>query len=443
MNATGRDRSRSPAGQALEERLAALRTEVKPGHCLPRAFYTDPQIFERDLERMLLRHWFCAGHASSLPAPGDFFLVDLGPESVILCRDRDGAIHALLNVCRHRGSRVCVARSGSAVGGGFTCPYHAWSYGLDGRLRAARGMPDSFRREDAGLKSLRVQVLEGLVFVSFAADPPALDDAARALAAAAGTHGWARARVAHRASFEIRANWKLAVENYMECYHCQPSHAEFARRHAYARPAAQRAEIEHAARARSAALGISIADVDGYGLAARPGQESIAVLRSALLEGHLTASPDGRPVAPLMGEFRDYDGSSTYFDVGPISDFLAYADHGLVYRFIPRSVDRTEMEVLWLVHEDAVEGRDYDLARLTWLWQVTSVEDKQIIERNQEGVNSRYYEPGPYSLQERYAGHFVDWYLTDIGAGAAAGPRGARHDESHAATRNETHEVMP
>jgi phenylpropionate dioxygenase-like ring-hydroxylating dioxygenase large terminal subunit len=434
MNATGRDRSRSPAEHALDERFAALRAQVKPGHCLPRAFYTDPEIFERDLERMLLRHWFCAGHVSSLRAPGDFFLVDLGPESVILCRARDGAIHALLNVCRHRGSRVCVARSGSAVGGGFTCPYHAWSYGLDGRLRAAREMPESFRREDAGLKQLQVRVLEGLVFVSFAADPPALDDAARALAAAAGAHGWARARVAHRASFEIRANWKLAVENYMECYHCQPSHAEFARRHAYARPAAQRADVEHAARARSDALGICIADVDGYGLAARPGQESIAVLRSALLDGHLTASPDGRPVAPLMGRF----------DVGPISDFLAYADHGLVYRFIPRSVDRTEMEVLWLVHEDAVEGRDYDLARLTWLWQVTSVEDKQIIERNQEGVNSRYYEPGPYSLQERYAGHFVDWYLAEIGAAAAAGPRHApANTGSHDATRHETHEVMP
>ena len=440
MNSTtGRDRRIRAAGPALEERLAILRAHVQPGHSLPRAFYTDPDIFERDLERMLLKHWFCAGHVSSLAAPGDFFLVDLGPESVILSRARDGAVHALLNVCRHRGSRVCVARSGSAAGGGFTCPYHAWSYGLDGRLRVAREMPESFRREDYGLRQLAVRVLEGLVFVSFAAEPPALDDAARALADAAGTHGWAHARVAHRESFEIRANWKLAVENYMECYHCQPSHPEFARRHVYARPARQGAEVESAARARSAALGIGIADVDGYGLAARTGQESIAVFRSGLLDGHLTASHDGRPVAPLMGEFRDYDGSSTYFDVGPISDFLAYADHGLVYRFIPRSVDRTEMEVLWLVHAEAVAGRDYDLARLTWLWQVTSVEDKQIIERNQEGVNSRYYEPGPYSLQERYAGRFVDWYLEDIGAGTAAGPhRAGRGDWD-----DKVREVMP
>ncbi len=364
---------------------------------------------------MLLRHWFCAGHLSSLAGPGDYFLVDMGRESAIVCRAADGTIHALLNVCRHRGSRVCVARSGTAVGGGFTCPYHAWSYGLDGRLRAAREMPASFRREDYGLKSLPVRVMEGLIFVSFAEQPPALDDAARALADAAGTHGWAGAKVAHRESFEIRANWKLAIENYMEYYHCQPSHPDFSRRHVYARPAAQAADIERAAHARSAALGIRIADVDRYGLQAGAGQESTSVFRSALLAGHATASADGTLLAPLMGKFRDSDASSTYFDIGPVSDFLAYPDYGVIYRFIPRSVERTEMEVLWLVRADAIAGRDYDVSRLTWLWQVTSLEDKQIIERNQEGVNSRYYEPGPYSLQESYARRFVEWYLAELG----------------------------
>lgn len=404
----------------VDSYLQSACSELKPGYALPRAFYTDPEIFERDLRFMLLRRWFCAGHISSIPQAGDFFLVDLGAESVILCRDRDGAVQALLNVCRHRGSRVCIARAGNAAGGGFTCPYHAWSYGLDGHLRAAREMPASFKREEAGLKRLSVRVLEGLIFVSFAAAPPALDDVAAALAASAGTHGWAQAKVAHRASFEIHANWKLAVENYMECYHCQPSHPEFARRHVYSRPRSQSAALEGTARARSESLGIHIADVDGYGLRARAAQESAAVLRSALFAGHATASPDGLPLAPLMGKFPAYDGCSTYFDIGPLSDFLAYPDHGLMYRFIPRSVDRTEMEVLWLVDGHAVEGRDYSVERLTWLWQVTSVEDKQIIERNQEGVNSHFYEPGPYSLQEEYANRFVEWYLADIGASPAA-----------------------
>jgi phenylpropionate dioxygenase-like ring-hydroxylating dioxygenase large terminal subunit len=408
------------AVDSSEPILHAACTKLRPGHSLPRAFYTDPQLFELDLERMLLQHWFCVGHASSLRASGDYFLVDLGRESVIVCRDREGEIRALLNVCRHRGSRVCIERSGNAAGGGFTCPYHAWSYGLDGHLRAAREMREGFDRAAAGLRQLSLRVLQGLIFVSFAEHPPALDTVAAALATSAAVHGWADAKVAHRASFEIRANWKLAVENYMECYHCQPSHPEFARRHVYSRPATQSGVHELEARVRSEALGIRIADMDGYGLHAGQGQESMAVMRSALFAGHATASQDGLPLAPLMGNFPAFDGSSTYFDVGPISDFLAYPDHGLIYRFVPRAVDRTDMEVLWLVDGKAIEGRDYTVERLTWLWQVTSVEDKQIIERNQEGVNSHYYEPGPYSLQEEYASRFVEWYLADIGASATA-----------------------
>jgi phenylpropionate dioxygenase-like ring-hydroxylating dioxygenase large terminal subunit len=115
-----------------------------------------------------------------------------------------------------------------------------------------------------------------------------------------------------------------------------------------------------------------------------------------------------------MGSFSAPDGNSTYFDIGPISDFLAYPDHGVIYRFIPRTVDHTEMEVIWLVHQDAVEGVDYDVGRLTWLWKTTSAQDKKIVEMNQAGVNSRYFEPGPYSLQETYAARFVDWYLEEL-----------------------------
>ena len=145
--------------------------------------------------------------------------------------------------------------------------------------------------------------------------------------------------------------------------------------------------------------------------------ESVSVFRSALYEGLDSATPDGRRIARLMGEFSAHDGNSTYFDIGPISDFLAYPDHGVIYRFIPRSVEHTEMEVIWLVHEDAMEGTDYDVAQLTWLWKTTSLEDKRIVEQNQAGVNSRFFEPGPYSAQEPYARRFVDWYLREL-AGA-------------------------
>jgi Rieske 2Fe-2S family protein len=396
--------------------LAARIRNHPPGHALTRDFYTDPAIFEHDMERMLLRHWFCAGHVSSIPRAGDYLLVDLGPESVIIVRNSAGEVRALLNVCRHRGSRLCAGRTGKAQSARLTCPYHAWTYDLDGNLLAARQMPDAFRREDFSLKSLPVRLMEGLIFTTFAKDPLDLGAAADALARSAGVHGWATAKVAHREMYSIRANWKLAIENYMECYHCAPAHPEFSKRHVLARPAELNVELELAGRKRAEALGIVVPDIDQYGCAARTGRESVAVMRSALHDGVVSATDDGRSVARLMGAFSASDGNSTYFDIGPISHFLAYPDHGVIYQFIPRGVDQTDMEVIWLVHQDAVEGVDYDVGRLTWLWKTTSAEDKKIVEMNQAGVNSRFFEPGPYSLQETYAARFVDWYLHELSA---------------------------
>jgi phenylpropionate dioxygenase-like ring-hydroxylating dioxygenase large terminal subunit len=396
--------------------LAALIRRHAPGHALEREFYTDPQIFERDMDRLLLRHWFCAAHVSSVPHAGDFLVVDLGSESVIILRTQHGEIRALVNVCRHRGSRICTARAGTAPAGRLTCPYHAWSYDLNGRLLVAQQMPDSFDRDQHALKSLTVRVVDGLIFTTFAERPLDFASAEQALSQSARVHGWARAKVAHREVYSIQANWKLAIENYMECYHCKPAHVEYSKRHVYARPAKQGEQLEQAGRRRAEALGIFIADVDQYGCAATPGGESVSVFRSALYDGVASATSDTLPIARLMGDFPDYDGNSTYFDIGPLSDFLAYADHGIIYRFMPRAVQHTEMEVIWLVHEDAVEGRDYDIERLTWLWNTTSAEDKKIIEMNQAGVNSRYFVPGPYSLQEPYARRFVDWYLSELGA---------------------------
>lgn len=386
----------------------------RQGHALARDFYTDPAIFEHDMQCMLLRHWFCAGHISSIPHAGDYLVVDLGFESLILVRTTAGEVRALLNVCRHRGSRLVSARSGKAQSARLTCPYHAWSYDLDGNLTVARQMPASFNRSDVALKSFPVRIMEGLIFTTFAQEPLDLGPATDALARSAGVHGWATAKVAHRELYSIKANWKLAVENYMECYHCTPAHPEFAKRHVYARPAEQAADLERAGRTRAEALGIVVPDIDQYGCAAGAGRESVAVMRSALHDGLASATDDGRAVARLMGAFSASDGNSTYFDIGPLSDFLAYPDHGVIYRFIPRTVDHTEMEVLWLVHRDAVEGIDYDVGRLTWLWKTTSAEDKKIVEMNQAGVNSRYFVPGPYSLQEAYAARFVDWYLSDL-----------------------------
>jgi len=153
---------------------------------------------------------------------------------------------------------------------------------------------EAFDRADFSLKSLPVRVMQGLIFTTFAQNPLDLRTAEEALAQSAGVHGWADAKVAHRELYSIKANWKLAVENYMECYHCTPAHPEFAKRHVYARPAESTGELERAGRTRAAALGIAVPDVDLYGCAAGAGSESVSIMRSALNDGMASATDDGR-----------------------------------------------------------------------------------------------------------------------------------------------------
>lgn len=381
------------------------------GHGLARPFYADPDIFARDMERLFHRHWHCLAHESVVPAPGDFELFRLGDEQVILTRDQTGALHALINVCRHRGAEVCTEQKGNAKL--FVCPYHAWSYTLDGALRAARLMPKDFDRAAHGLKKLHLRLSEGLVFISFAAEPLDFAPIANALRASCGEYGWGAAKVAHRETYAIDANWKLAVENYVECYHCGPAHPEYSQTHALEKPPEVIAGLNAAMEERSCALGIGVVSGDHWQNSAQ-GQEAIHVFRYALYEGVSTGSEDGSPLAPLMGRFTDYDGGVTSIHLGGTSFLVCYPDHGMIYRFVPKTVDTCEMELVWLVRAGAEAGRDYDLSRLTWLWKVTTEEDKTIIEHTARGVRSRFFEPGPIAPMEYNELRYIGWYLEEL-----------------------------
>jgi Rieske 2Fe-2S family protein len=133
---------------SLDQRIATLIAAQPAGRSLLQAFYADPEIYRRDLDRVLMRHWLCAGHESRVSKPGDFFLVEVAEESIVIVRGRDGALRALANVCRHRGSRVCREAEGNAKL--FICPYHAWTYDIDGSLKAARHMEEGFDRPRTG-----------------------------------------------------------------------------------------------------------------------------------------------------------------------------------------------------------------------------------------------------------------------------------------------------
>lgn len=401
------DRGQMGMGQGLGQLIA----QSAPTQSLAQAFYCEPAIYERDLERVFMTCWLYAAHVSEIPKVGDYVLLEVGAESVIVVRGRDGEIRALVNVCRHRGSRVCVEPRGSAKR--LMCPYHAWTYDLDGRLVTARLMPEGFDKESHGLTPLQLRVFAGFIFVSFAEEPADFSVVEQNLAARLEPYRFEATKVVFRELFKIRANWKLMTENYVECYHCAPAHPEFALSHSIKLPREKIAELQAAMMARAKTCGLDAPFVSRVGRD-DPAGVQYHYDRYALLDGYVTGSQDGTALAPLLGEIPDYDGGATNIQIGPVSFFLAYNDHLVVYRFLARGPQETDAEVFWLVRGDAREGQDFDLERLTWLWRVTSEADKLIVERNQEGVNSRFYRPGPYSPMEDYAVRFLDWYLQAI-----------------------------
>lgn len=401
----------APVAPVAGDRIDAMIARHRPGLGLERDFYTSPEVYERDLDRVFRRHWHCIAHESAIPNPNDFELFRMATEQVILTRDGDGQIHALLNICRHRGAEVCTAQKGNARA--FVCPYHAWTYGNDGRLKAARLMPKDFRREDHGLRRLHVRVSEGLVFISFADTPLDFTEVERLLHATAGQYGWGSARIAHRESYPVAANWKLAVENYVECYHCGPAHPEYSQTHALEQPLDRIADMNAAMEARTCALGIEVGQGDAW-QTSREGREAIHAFRYALYDGVETGSQDGKALAPPMGRFTGFDGGVTSVHLGGTTFLVCYPDHGMIYRFIPTGPETAEMELIWLVDAGAVEGRDYDLKRLVWLWTVTTEEDKKIIEHTARGVRSKYFTPGPIAPMESNELRYIDWYLDEI-----------------------------
>ena len=413
----------SPA--RLAEMAAAQRQ--RPGFAMDAYFYRSQAVYRKELDEILFKSWLYAGHVSQLANAGDYFLYNLAEDSIVVVRDGTGEIHALMNVCRHRGARFCDAPQGSRKT--FVCPYHGWVYELDGRLKAARDMQSKadFDTADYALKRAQCTVFEGLIFINCdqqaAPFRPALDTIEPALR----PYGLPSAKIAHRQVYEVAANWKLALENYLECYHCATAHRAYAKLHTLEalgpKVEALNAKMLERAEAQTGVRGIAHEHYQVYGGAPEFGCCAYTS-RYALYDGFKTGSRGGQPVAPLMGEFKGYDGGAGDFQLGPLAFMLNYPDHCVLYRFTPRGLGNTDMELVWFVRGDAQEGRDYDREQLIWLWDRTSIEDQYIIMRNSEGVHSRFFEPGPYHPQhESLCIEFVGWYLSAMERGPAAPPR--------------------
>jgi Rieske 2Fe-2S family protein len=398
--------------KAIDGLIDEQRQRTDAGVGLTQPFFNDAEVYQRDIDRVFMRSWIYACHASEIPNVGDFQLLEVGEESVIVVRSAADRFSALINVCRHRGSRVCTEAAGNKSR--FVCPYHAWAYDLDGKLAHARHMPEDFDKESKPLKQIQLRELHGLLFVNFDPNAEGFDAIEQAMDPCLAPYGLRDAKVAHRDTYRIEANWKLAVENYSECYHCAPAHPEYSMAHSLKDPGARDTDAMAAVMAKAPACGLSTERVNQVFDTAVAFGADYAYERYPLLNDHLTGSQDGKPVAPLMGSIKDFDGGTTDLQVGPVTFGLAYCDHIVLYRFTPRGVNACDCDISWLVRGDAEEGADYDRDKLTWLWDVTTIADKRIIEDNQAGVNSRFFEPGPFSEMEVFTQRFEKWYLAAI-----------------------------
>ena len=384
----------------------------KPGWSLEQRFYTDPEIYALELEHIVTRSWIFAGHQSQLPEAGDFRVLNVANESAIIVRSEDGNIKAFANVCRHRGSIVCLEERGNQRK--FSCPYHAWVYDTDGKLLAARDMPENFDKANYGLHQLSLEIIHGLIFVCFCDDPPSVEAARRELAEPMAMFDFENLKVAAQKSYPIDANWKLAVENYQECYHCAPAHPEYAKLHTLMLGRKQRTRVQEHMRDKMGACGLKKIEFNYTYANAPPGAMGYAYSRTALFDGYKSGSKNGEPLAPLLGKLTDYDGGASDLNFGALNYFLVYSDHAVGYVFTPVDEKNCQCEIYWLVRGDAVEGKDFDRDELMWLWDVTTEADKKIIVDNWKGVNSKYYQPGPFANMEHDEQQFVEWVLHEL-----------------------------
>ena len=392
------------------------------GFSLDQDFYCADRIFELDMEQVISNQWLLVDHESRIPDHGDYFLFKASTEELIVLRGRDDTVRAFFNVCRHRGSRLCLESEGRKRL--LTCPYHAWSYDLDGTLKSARLMPEEFDASAYTLHQCHIRLFHGLIFVCLAkGEPPDFEAQYGEFGELLEFQGIAGSKIAVQRQYPTGANWKLVVENFLECYHCAPAHPEYCRVHPPDQLLALGAgpgsgpkdamdayqDTWDAWKSRAEALGHPFREIERGAESPDMAQLTRLPINDREFESE---TRDGKAACTkLLGTISERDYGETAFAFNPVSYILSFNDFAVMFRFTPMAAMQTDVQLTWLVHADAEAGVDYDPDNVAWVWDVTVTQDKRITEGNQAGIRSSRYEPGPYSQHEARVVTFVDWYL--------------------------------
>jgi Rieske 2Fe-2S family protein len=409
----------SAAPEALRRHVQSLLSTYRPGFSLPGAFFSDDALYAAEMEYIFGRHWLFVASEPEIPEGGDYRTFQIGPWPIFLLRRDDGSIGAFHNTCRHRGSRILQQDSGVA-GATLMCPYHRWTYDMTGKVIGC-GATGEIPAAQRSLKSVHVKQLAGLIFVCLADEPPDDFDAmAQRMTPYLAPHGLTRAKVARQVDIIEHGNWKLTIENNRECFHCS-GHPELLcslfdffgeidegrmsaqERAAYARYQSARPELE-AIWARAGLPWRCIEELHGRPTAFR-------TERLVLDGAGESMTPDTRIASRrLLGDLREARLGSLHYHTQPNAWFHFLSDHALTFATLPLERGRTLLRSTWLVHADAEEGRDYDVDKLTRVWNATNAQDAAFIEETQRGVSSPAYLPGPLAAKEYLVQLFHTWY---------------------------------
>jgi len=364
----------------------AAEIGTKGARTLSGRCYTSHDVFRAEMDQIFGRRWVCVGREADLAEPGAFVLKEIAGESLVVLRDRGGAIRAFFNVCRHRGTRLCTESAGR-FSQTIQCPYHAWTYGLDGRLVGAPSMDGlaDFSKANYSLHAAATATWEGFIFVNMAATPTPFAEAFAPLIGKFARYRMAELRPMRRIEYDVRANWKLVFENYSECYHCATAHPQLVK--------------------------LSPADSGENDLIEGPFLGGFMTIPEA--EG---LSTNGRACARPVGDLPIDDLKRVYYySIFPNMLLSLHADYVMAHLIEPIATDRTAISCLWLFDPDAACDPQFDPDAGVAFWDQTNRQDWRLCELSQIGVSSRAYAPGPFSPRESISAAFDREYLSAMG----------------------------
>jgi Rieske 2Fe-2S family protein len=394
--------------------IGALLGQDRKGYSLPQKLYVGEQAFAFDTQVMLPSVWLYACTVAHIKKPGDWFLFEMADNSVIVLRGRDGAVRAFFNSCQHRGARICEAQRGSSPK--LVCPYHQWAYNLDGSLLGARNMGPEFDKSTINLTPVAVENISGLIFICLTDTPPSIDRVKADIAAQIAVYDLEHCKIAVQDDLIEDANWKLVMENNRECYHCDANHPELIAclgNSGFGKGLPEDGNAEVSAQAHTLAKRVEwkALGID-HDLIEFPDGWWHRIARLPLINGAVSQTLDGKVASKkLIGPFAEPETSSLSIWTQPNSWHHFCCDHVVTFSLTPLAADKTLLRTSWLVHEDAVEGVDYDPAKLTAVWRATNRQDSYLSALNHQGIRTDGYRQGPYAPEEKLVEDFKQFYV--------------------------------